>query len=386
MHALELCPQNPGNLTGSCPFSTVALVARGPVMQPDLRTATASTRRCHLPPAAHAWALCKADVLSAYAQFIQHVRGHHDRAEALYKMSLGSDPTHLDTLQYYAIFLEEVRGDLDAAEKLYSIALESTRDGLLDDIDPPTYWRPSTPPGAKPGSLAERDLRHREPADSSTHPPERGYGGSVGDKQCQSINNIAGGHAQEFTRLRQSPKRDQLREKLNRAAARKSPGKPPDLSTGGGERKYRTSLGSDLPRPTGSTHTHRHTHNKNVMVFPWRNSGSGYLSTTCHCKTAICVVFKFRVPNPGAGKSQDSCFPSQPHSLFQYLFRFFQCVFPQKRPAVLICFLFSGSSRGRVDAERRFTDGSYSISDDKTAGTRHLKGYTGMTESISKIS
>ncbi len=57
----------------------------------------------------------------------------------------------------------------------------------------------------------------------------------------------------------------------------------------------------------------------------------------------------------------------------------------EKRPAVLFCFLFSGSSRGRVDAERRFTDGSYSISDDKTAGTRHLKGYTGMIEGISKI-
>ncbi len=176
-------------------------------------------------------------MLSAYAQFVQHVRAHHDRAEALYKRSLGSDPTHLDTLQYYAIFLEEVRGDLDAAEKLYSIALESTRNGLLDDIDPPTHWRPSTPPGAKPGSLAEHDLRHREPADSSTHPPEREHGGSVDDKQWQRINNIAGRDAQNFTRLRQSPKRDQLREKLIRAAARKSPGKPPDLSTGGGERK-----------------------------------------------------------------------------------------------------------------------------------------------------
>jgi tetratricopeptide (TPR) repeat protein len=99
---------------------------------------------CHLPAAAYVWSSCKTDVLSAYAQFVQHVRAHHDRAEALYKRSLGSDPTHLDTLQYYAIFLEEVRGDLDAAEKLYSIALESTRNGLLDDIDPPTHWRPST--------------------------------------------------------------------------------------------------------------------------------------------------------------------------------------------------------------------------------------------------
>jgi hypothetical protein len=39
-----------------------------------------------------------------------------------------------------------------------------------------------------------------------------------------------------------------------------------------------------------------------------------------------------------------------------------------------------------VDAERRFTDGSYRISDDKTAGTRHLKGYTGTIEGISKKS
>ena len=41
----------------------------------------------------------------------------------------------------------------------------------------------------------------------------------------------------------------------------------------------------------------------------------------------------------------------------------------------------AGSSTGRVDAERRFTDGSYRISDESTAGTRHKKAYTGMSES-----
>jgi hypothetical protein len=122
------------------------------------------------------------------------------------------------------------------------------------------------------------------------------------------------------------------------------------------------------------------------MVFLWRNSGSGYLSTTSHCKAAICGVFKFRFPNPGAGKSQDFCFPLATFSISVPLSILSVCLFSHIKPAVLFDFLFSGSSRGRVDAERRFTDGSYSISDDNTAGTRHLKGYTGMIESISKIS
>jgi tetratricopeptide (TPR) repeat protein len=48
-----------------------------------------------------------ADVLAAYGLFLQNIRGDYDRAESLFKLSLKSNPTHLDTLQYYAIFLEE---------------------------------------------------------------------------------------------------------------------------------------------------------------------------------------------------------------------------------------------------------------------------------------
>lgn len=38
----------------------------------------------------------------------------------------------------------------------------------------------------------------------------------------------------------------------------------------------------------------------------------------------------------------------------------------------------AGSSRGRVDAERRFTDGSFQIADEDFAGPRHRKGYKGV--------
>ena len=37
----------------------------------------------------------------------------------------------------------------------------------------------------------------------------------------------------------------------------------------------------------------------------------------------------------------------------------------------------AGSAHGQVDAERRFTDGTYRIADVNASDTRHLKSYTG---------
>ena len=88
------------------------------------------------------------DVLAAYGLFLQN-RGEHNRAEKAFRLSLQSNPTHLDTLQNYAIFLEEVRGDLDEAERLYAVALESTRDGLLEDIPTPTDAAPTKAGGSE---------------------------------------------------------------------------------------------------------------------------------------------------------------------------------------------------------------------------------------------
>jgi len=225
-HALELCPQEPG--TGQAALAwRMSRAGQSDGMNRPVGSLTARpTRRCCLAACQRLMlARCKTDVLSAYAQFFQHVQGNHDRAEALYKLSLRSNPTHLDTLQYYAIFLEEVRGDLDAAERLYSIALESTRDGLLDDIATPnTAELQHMAPGAGPRYLAERDPPHGEHADEHEPASKGGHGGSVDGKEPRSRNKIPSRDLRDPPRLRQSPKREQLREKLNRIPPRKSPG------------------------------------------------------------------------------------------------------------------------------------------------------------------
>ena len=117
------------------------------------------------------------DVLAAYGLFLQN-RGEHNRAEKAFRLSLQSNPTHLDTLQNYAIFLEEVRGDLDEAERLYAVALESTRDGLLEDIPTPTDAAPTKAGGSEShcgaklfGDGARDVTRSQASASKTVHEP-----------------------------------------------------------------------------------------------------------------------------------------------------------------------------------------------------------------------
>lgn len=164
------------------------------------------------------------DVLASFANFLQTVRGEHSRAESMFQLSLKTNPTHLDTLQYYAIFLEEVRGDLDAAERLYTVALESTRDGLLNEIETPTMHVSA--------EVETEPLRFLPPASSLgggelIQPvpfPER--------RTKKSANKIRKGDAEnqsarDQVRLRQSPKRESLKQHLQHGTS--------DLATSGAQ-------------------------------------------------------------------------------------------------------------------------------------------------------
>jgi tetratricopeptide (TPR) repeat protein len=163
------------------------------------------------------------DVLAAFGNFLQTVRGEYDRAEAMFKQSLQSDPTHLDTLQFYAIFLEEVRGDLDAAERLYTVALESTRDGLLNDIETPKAYDTDARtennfhngiPQFLPASLAHDFSKELQPP-----APNRAK------KSANKISKRGIEQRSDEVRLKQSPKRETLRQQLQHGRwEKKSPG------------------------------------------------------------------------------------------------------------------------------------------------------------------
>ena len=184
------------------------------------------------------------DVLSLYGHFLQQVRGDHDSAENMYKLSLKSNPTHLDTLQYYSIFLEEVRGDLDEAERMYSIALESTRNGLLEEVPTPTLlqhhdlgqFHSSSAQYGVEISLSQEEMlssqkRRRNPPPKIEIPQNASIvssrdGGSLSARTVgtKKKNNQKMCLARESVRLKQSPKREQLREGLGQIVQRKLPG------------------------------------------------------------------------------------------------------------------------------------------------------------------
>ena len=163
------------------------------------------------------------DVLAAFGNFLQTVRGEYDRAEAMFKQSLQRDPTHLDTLQFYAIFLEEVRGDLDAAERLYTVALESTREGLLNDIETPTAHDTDARaegdfhrsiPHFLPSSLSDEFSKELQPPALKT-----------ARKSANKISKRDIDQRGDAVRLKQSPKRETLRQQLQQGRwEQKSPG------------------------------------------------------------------------------------------------------------------------------------------------------------------
>ena len=164
------------------------------------------------------------DVLVAFGNFLQTVRGEYDRAEAMFKQSLQRDPSHLDTLQFYAIFLEEVRGDLDAAERLYTVALESTREGLLNDIETPTAH--DTDARAE-GDFHRRSIPHFLPSSLSDEfskelqPPAL----KTARKSANKISKRDIDQRGDAVRLKQSPKRETLRQQLQKGRwEQKSPG------------------------------------------------------------------------------------------------------------------------------------------------------------------
>ena len=62
-----------------------------------------------------------------------------------------------------------------------------------------------------------------------------------------------------------------------------------------------------------------------------------------------------------------------------WIYLLFMGILPSDRFLLLLTLLlWTGSCQGRVDAERRFTDGTFAVGDEKFAGTRHLKTHTGV--------
>ncbi|SJL21641.1 hypothetical protein PGIN_3A1_01120 [Porphyromonas gingivalis] len=66
-----------------------------------------------------------ADLLGAYAVFLNDIRHDYDQAERYYKKALEADPKDATALGNYAIFLEDIRHDYDQAETYYKQALEA---------------------------------------------------------------------------------------------------------------------------------------------------------------------------------------------------------------------------------------------------------------------
>lgn len=160
------------------------------------------------------------DVLASFANFLQTVRGDYDRAESMFQLSLKSDPTHLDTLQFYAIFLEEVRDDLDAAERLYSVALASTRDGLLNEIETPKVQGPDAEHEAYQSNPTRFLPPTLSPKNGESQPlapyPEQDLKKSS-NKICKRFSENEKNDTQ--VRLRQSPKRESLKQHLKHGAS-----------------------------------------------------------------------------------------------------------------------------------------------------------------------
>ena len=66
-----------------------------------------------------------AELLGAYAVFLETVRKDTERAEEYYRRALQTDPQHAINLGNYALFLQKVSKDADRAEEYYRRALEA---------------------------------------------------------------------------------------------------------------------------------------------------------------------------------------------------------------------------------------------------------------------
>ena len=275
---------------------------------------------------------CCADVLAAYGLFLQNVQGEYDRAESMFKLSLQSNPTHLDTLQNYAIFLEEVRGDLDKAEGMYAVAVESTRNGLLDGVRTPS-------PQVSVAGHAAIDVNsmkipyeasRRKPA-AAVQVPAGGWAECKGHGKKVKSNNteIDSAERQTSGASKQSLKRERLKENLRNAThGRKAPGNVHI---------------SRIHTPT-LFHVHGELIAKEFATIRGQRTRSGITGFSC-CSLCTSSKANFRI---------------EPCDM-------------------------TGSSHGRVDAERRFTDGTYHLADDHAAGTRHQKEYTGVRATSCKL-
>jgi len=200
-----------------------------------------------------------------------------------------------------------VRGDLDEAERIYGIALESTRDGLLDEI--------KTPP------TSERGEHDRNTQFS---------GSSITSKRPKSLERFE----------------DEVGPQIQRQL-QQAPHPKIDLSEP-------TPLWKQTAATPDVQQEHRHASTMKLTV--------GSMKVTVGSNELLPRA------DTGALESGRSRQSPKRESLKENLRNL-----PQRK--------IPGSSTGRVDAERRFTDGSYRIFDESTAGTRHKKAYTGMSES-----
>jgi tetratricopeptide (TPR) repeat protein len=164
------------------------------------------------------------DVLAAYGLFVQNVRGDDSRAESLYKLSLKSNPAHLETLQNYAIFLEERRGDLNQAESLYATAVEATRNGFINDLK--TATTESSRARAHNETGDARCLLHATSPVLRSDTDYESAGSESGGIKRNRINDrkMSSKPASKTAGPRHSPKKEELARSLRYVSERRMPG------------------------------------------------------------------------------------------------------------------------------------------------------------------